>query len=141
MHVIDFLDSNEMSIFTKKVNTKYIMKKPLNFFLGKQVYIKLDVIKKGETIPDAEWIWVTVIDINNNYLIGVVDVDPQFVNDVKFKNELCIKRKDIGMIQIVDLVVSFAKSINGMRYEDIDMYYDEIFEYIIKSNLDGSFYE
>ncbi len=140
--VIHLIDKNDIETFCEKINKEFVMKKSLDFFVGKEVYIKFEIKNKGYNIPIAEWIWVKIKSVNRdkNCLIGSVDVNPRYLDEIKFNDEICVKQKDIGMIQIIDLVNFFMGLIDHMKNNDIDKYYDAIFEYIKSSNLDGSFY-
>lgn len=120
----------------------YIEKKPLDFFIDKIVYVRIATGKTGKDDIKSEWIWIYIdsVDKENNILNGFVDVEPQFLDNLKYKDKIKIKKEDIAMIQIIDLVNFYMKLTENLKKENIYKYYDQVFEYIIKSNLDGTFY-
>jgi hypothetical protein len=131
-----------MTEFCDQINKKYVMKKKLDFFVGKCVFIGLNTDKKTG-YPEIEWIWVKInsADTTRKCLIGTIDVVPQYVAGVKFGDQIDVEQKDIGMIQITDLVNFFMGLIDEMKEKDPERYYRAIWDYIKNSNSNGDFYK
>lgn len=66
--------------------------KPTKFFIGKFVKLAFPVDEvPGKRLPNFEHMWVKVLRIEGDELVGELDNDPMYVTKYKFKDRVTFK--------------------------------------------------
>ncbi len=118
--------------------TKKIIKKPLQFFLEKEVKVRFE--EKDNDKINVEWLWVDIVDIvdideENDILIGELKNRPQQIKNIKFENSVNIKKEQIGLVSDMHLITCFI-TVNVDVYieKGMDYFMKFINDFVIKTN-------
>lgn len=115
-----------------------LRRKPLQYFVGKQVQAGFEVRERGTGNRMTEWMWVPVeaIDPERDILIGRLGNQPIHETPLKMGDIVNVTRNQIRQVNIPEKLFALIKERHPEKFETKQEFYDYIYETLLDMNHD-----